>query len=1164
MAQLEASFVQNLGSGFEASGITFVNRPYEESLIYVISDDARPEYLIEIDEYGSQRRINIAANLDAEAISYDIKNQTLVILDEGNFSTRKPGRIITLQLDEEGHVATNEGSANILRIQDIPLNPTGTNNGYEALVVDSIQSRIYIGEQDSGRIHCFEFINGEIKERIQTVEAGVNDLSAITLINQGEGRQLLATLHGKSSYINNEFLGPGKSYLQLIDPNTGDHIFSSEITGNFNDLEGMVKIEDKLILTDDAGANGNGKLLSISLNDIISSLPTDPTPPLNQDWQLISSNPDGTLSLWFDPNSQLAAIKNGTDPHQVISRNDSYWSGDIPLNRDQATLIAIARDDNDQIRVLDHGSSGFYGWILDNNATFIGETAYTANDLSSAETTFAIDLDGDGLFNGLLPNPNPPLKTETPLLNKINQLIENGKLRLTEPDVDAMPKTSTGEVMQPMIAENFTQAVPSNDWWSSVVFPEFGDAYSAPLYAHPLTIKVEEKGLSLSSQSQREAFQTSDTTWESITPFHRQLQVQVLSEEAEGFELITYGDWSFTGGWQQPGDRPELTVAQGSPITWLKGVKANDINISWQGESEEQSLEGSKLNIKINQDHYAVYSSAGIWTQNEGNIRLATEEDAVVDLAVALVPKGATAETIKKFDDSASTRITTTEFGFTKDANPYNISISYEYGSQIYPDNTNTLFAIYPHLKNIVNGSFNTGETYESARGQMDLHEGNSFHAEIPALGVLPMLPMVLSEIEKEEARAKLLNDSEINNPSSYLNQFGDTYWSGKALLKSIQSAHLAKALGEDDLSAKIVNAVTETLDDWFEASGEAGDRHFAYNPIWDTVQGYPDSFGSASQLNDHHFHYGYFIHAAALAGLLNPSWIETQRDMVDLLINDVAGWDLTDASLPELRNFSTMAGHSWASGHGAFGRGNNHESSSESMNFSTGLTLWGGITNRDKLTNLGQTLYSLEAKAIQEYWFEKNQQIHPDGYNVESSGMLWGDGAAHATWFSAEPEHIKGINFLPFSGGSLYLSEMARDPSALISEIDELTGEEIDQWGGLILQYEALFNQQGALEKKDILIEQLEEGQSKVGVYSWIHALANLGTPTSTIRANHPLSAVFINEEITSYTAFNPGDSPLAVAFNDGHNMTIDPMQLLTQTLDQNAIVQENSLSYL
>ncbi|QNJ27473.1 hypothetical protein SynSYN20_03181 [Synechococcus sp. SYN20] len=39
MNEIQASFVQHLGSGFEASGITFVNRPYGESLIYVISDD---------------------------------------------------------------------------------------------------------------------------------------------------------------------------------------------------------------------------------------------------------------------------------------------------------------------------------------------------------------------------------------------------------------------------------------------------------------------------------------------------------------------------------------------------------------------------------------------------------------------------------------------------------------------------------------------------------------------------------------------------------------------------------------------------------------------------------------------------------------------------------------------------------------------------------------------------------------------------------------------------------------------------------------------------------------------------------------------------------------------------------------------------------------------
>ena len=39
------------------------------------------------------------------------------------------------------------------------------------------------------------------------------------------------------------------------------------------------------------------------------------------------------------------------------------------------------------------------------------------------------------------------------------------------------------------------------------------------------------------------------------------------------------------------------------------------------------------------------------------------------------------------------------------------------------------------------------------------------------------------------------------------------------------------------------------------------------------------------------------------------------------------------------------MAGHSWASGHGAFASGNNHESSSEAMNFATAVMLWGEMT---------------------------------------------------------------------------------------------------------------------------------------------------------------------------------------------------------------------------
>ncbi len=41
----------------------------------------------------------------------------------------------------------------------------------------------------------------------------------------------------------------------------------------------------------------------------------------------------------------------------------------------------------------------------------------------------------------------------------------------------------------------------------------------------------------------------------------------------------------------------------------------------------------------------------------------------------------------------------------------------------------------------------------------------------------------------------------------------------------------------------------------------------------WGTLIGYPASYGSDQELNDHHFHYGYFIAAAATLAKFDPTW---------------------------------------------------------------------------------------------------------------------------------------------------------------------------------------------------------------------------------------------------------------------------------------------------
>ena len=52
----------------------------------------------------------------------------------------------------------------------------------------------------------------------------------------------------------------------------------------------------------------------------------------------------------------------------------------------------------------------------------------------------------------------------------------------------------------------------------------------------------------------------------------------------------------------------------------------------------------------------------------------------------------------------------------------------------------------------------------------------------------------------------------------------------------------------------------------------------FYYDDSWGTLIGYPASYGSDTELNDHHFHYGYFIKAAAEIARHDPAWAKDDR----------------------------------------------------------------------------------------------------------------------------------------------------------------------------------------------------------------------------------------------------------------------------------------------
>jgi endo-1,3(4)-beta-glucanase len=98
---------------------------------------------------------------------------------------------------------------------------------------------------------------------------------------------------------------------------------------------------------------------------------------------------------------------------------------------------------------------------------------------------------------------------------------------------------------------------------------------------------------------------------------------------------------------------------------------------------------------------------------------------------------------------------------------------------------------------------------------------------------------------------------------------------------------------------------------------------------------------------NDHHFHYGYWVYAAAVLADLEPDYFDSRegqvvKSWVTSLIRDFANPVENDSFFPMSRAFDWYHGHSWATGLDALMDGKNEESTSEDAFSMYAVKLWG------------------------------------------------------------------------------------------------------------------------------------------------------------------------------------------------------------------------------
>lgn len=316
-----------------------------------------------------------------------------------------------------------------------------------------------------------------------------------------------------------------------------------------------------------------------------------------------------------------------------------------------------------------------------------------------------------------------------------------------------------------------------------------------------------------------------------------------------------------------------------------------------------------------------------------------------------------------------------------------------------------------------------------------------------------------------DDLHKAIKEDIHFKIPDNYMHGAGDTYFSGKMLAKLARIILIAdetKAVSNNDFK-NALNQLQSGVEIWLNGSATSP---LLFDESWGGVvmcgctylhgtcaNSYPDcpaltDFGvnfGAGFYNDHHYHYGYHIYAAAVVSKFNPDWMRKYHEHVLLLIRDIANPSTDDPYFPVWRHKDFYLGFSWASGivtqQGMPNpNGRNEESSSEAIAAYEAVALYGDVANYNfeqsstlidktnaenakRIRDMGRLLLATEIRSANTYWHVSNKKdinrIYPDVFKPKIVGMMWSMLAQQQTWFGNQPWKSYGIQLMPLTVAS-------------------------------------------------------------------------------------------------------------------------------------------------
>ena len=604
------------------------------------------------------------------------------------------------------------------------------------------------------------------------------------------------------------------------------------------------------------------------------------------------------------------------------------------------------------------------------------------------------------------------------------------------------------------VTNSITGAIPSNDWWTSIVYTKYSDTMpSLPMvysygttglglyYADGFYTRTDNGGMGADSKTKDITIGTSSVTGNSSA------------------KLDGYGDYSVNVSFSDNNTKKMLnTIVKGSPFVYsqFSDPKSAEINIGnlvkFFDENGNQILTGDDDQITI--DHFGIEAQNESEAPGEGNkkqfhyygvylpknskvvkvgnklkIQLGDNQNYMVVGAlcvkepIKLLSNENVANPETKMDNDAKEQlaymykhaysfITDTRVEYNYNDNTGKCTTRYITDvDQKRTDNgieNSTLMCMMPHQWKYSNDSYATKNNepliYNSVRGDLRIHAGNEFTYSQKFNGIIPQYttPSEANSYDTEWMRAYMEQFTDSALKSYWV---ADPYWQGKKSHPIAMGILIAEQLGDYETRDKLIDVLKKIMANWLTYDGvEDYPYYMYYHTSWGAISGDGGDHGMAINLSDHHFLWAYFIFPAAVLASYDKQFVADYGDMIEVLIRDCMNPDKNDEKLPFMRNFDPYEGHSWAGGYGDNNSGNNQESASEATFGWAGLYLWGLVTGNKKYRDAGIWGYTSEVDAIEQYWFNMDQGTDKDSHN-------WAPG------YGTKVYGDSNVNVLPYTG---------------------------------------------------------------------------------------------------------------------------------------------------